>query len=983
MIVNGRSLLPPAVVAGGQSVVDPRSQPRASGSSTGGGNERVCRGPAASGARGAPKGGWPVDAARCILCSLHSSKGGVVLRSTADNPWLGSHERDGLEDFLNVCGSLFQRLLEGSATEGRISSVDPERPTVLDVASLPTWDQLVAQLAAFAELSVSTRPIDVAHAILHATSQEVLTSLASAYSEQPGRLFNALRVHTAVVHHAALLVADAYLCRTQLEAQARAEDLSTTLDSIGDAVVVTDAQGTVVRVNPVAERLTGFSSSEALGRPLKDIFRIEHETTGIPVESPVDRVLAEGVVVGLANHTVLITKDDFRVPIADSGAPVRGADGDVRGVVLVFRDVSEERRAQQALEHWERIFQHATWGVAVASASDVRFCAVNPAYASMHGYTVGELLGQPVSKLWAPETKADMERHADETHDHGRLVAETTHITKSGERLPVEIVATTIKNPEGKVEWFVANVQDITERKRLQQSRLRAVELEAENRRVEEANRLKSEFLASMSHELRTPLNSIIGFAELLHDEQVGPMPAQQKDFIQEILTGGRHLLRLINDVLDLAKVEAGKMELRPEPVELRQLVDGVAHGLRATARDRELAIATEVDAELVDVVVDPGRFKQVLYNYLSNAIKFTPDGGQVVVRVVSEGESRFRLEVEDTGVGIAEADLGRLFVAFQQIDSGRAKPQGGTGLGLALTKRIVEAQGGSVGVRARPEGGSVFFATLPRRPAAYALPALNQKYDVSAAVLVVDGDIEQRRLLVSTLRDAGYDVEAVATCDDARAALTRRTYSAVVIDLLDGEPSSVELLVEAIHAREPGARVPVIALSLGSGGNTPAGFAVSDVLPKPVNSTELVAALKRAGVEPISGRPIVVIDDDAGSLKLMAATLSQLGHDSVCFASARAALSALGKVRPAAIVLDLIMPDMDGLGFLDRFRAWPENRDIPVMIWTVKDLSPDERASLHDTVSTIVQKGVQDGSRLAVALQAFLGSVHATEHQP
>jgi PAS domain S-box-containing protein len=785
-------------------------------------------------------------------------------------------------------------------------------------------------------------------------------------------LLRALEVQQTVVNYAQLVLADAYLVRQAALARAREEDLATTLDSIGDAVVVTDATGGVVRMNPVAERLTGYLRNEALGRPLQEIFRIEHETTGEPVESPVVRVLAEGVVVGLANHTVLVAKDGSRCPIADSGAPVRREGGEVRGVVLVFRDVSEERRAQLALQHWERIFQHATWGVAVASARDVRFTAVNPAYAHMHGYTVAELMGQPVSLLWAAETRSDMERHASETHDHGRLVAETTHITKAGERLPVEVVATTIKGADGAVEWFVANVQDITERRRLQQSRLRAVELEAENRRVAEANRLKSEFLASMSHELRTPLNSIIGFAELLHDGEVGSITPRQQEFLHEILSGGRHLLRLINDVLDLAKVEAGKIEFHPEPVALRGLVDGVVGGLRATARDRQLTIAVSVESELVEVVIDPSRFKQVLYNYVSNALKFTPDGGRIDVRVMAAGE-RFRLEVEDTGIGVSDADMTRLFVAFQQIDSSQARRQGGTGLGLALTKRMVEAQGGSVGMRSREGQGSVFFAELPRRPADYAFTDTDVRFPVGSAVLVVDRDPVHRQQLLRALQGGGYDVEGVVSCDEASSAWARRPYAAVVVDLLEGDGEAFHELLRVIHADTTRAPVPVLALSLGSVGEVALGFALTDILAKPVENEQLLQALSRSAVVPQQGRPIVVIDDDSGSLKLMAATLAQIGYDCVCFSSARTALSALGQLRPLALVVDLIMPDMDGLAFLDRFRAWPENRGIPVMIWTVKDLSGEERASLFSTVNTIVQKGVQDGSRLAGALQAFL----------
>ena len=370
-----------------------------------------------------------------------------------------------------------------------------------------------------------------------------------------------------------------------------------------------------------------------------------------------------------------------------------------------------------ALRQWERIFQHATWGVAVAGAKDVRLQAVNPAYARMHGYSVEELVGAPVSTLWAPEAKGDMERNLHQLYERDQLVTETVHLCKDGTRLPVEVVATKINGPGGEPERLVANVQDITERKRLQKARERALELEARNRRSEEANRLKSQFLANMSHELRTPLNSIIGFGELLHDGEVGALTPKQIEFLGDILAAGRHLLGLINDVLDLAKVEAGKTEFRPEPVDLGDLTGKLVQSLRAATADKQIEVEVSVDPTLTDVALDPGRFKQILYNYVSNALKFTPDGGRVVVRLTPEGADRFRVEVEDTGVGVAADNRQHLFVAFQQLDSSAAKRHPGTGLGLALTKQLTEAQGGEVGMRPAPSQGSVFFAVLPRRP--------------------------------------------------------------------------------------------------------------------------------------------------------------------------------------------------------------------------------------------------------------------------
>ena len=239
--------------------------------------------------------------------------------------------------------------------------------------------------------------------------------------------------------------------------------------------------------------------------------------------------------------------------------------------------------------------------------------------------------------------------------------------------------------------------------------------LEEQTRRVQEANRLKSEFLANMSHELRTPLNAIVGFSELMHDGKVGPVSAQHREYLGDILTSAHHLLQLINDVLDLAKVESGKLEFRPEPVDLPNLLSEVRDILRTLAAKKRIHIETEADPTLTRVVLDPAKLKQVLYNYLSNALKFTPEEGRVTIRLAPEGAEAFRLEVEDTGIGIRPEDQGRLFVEFQQLDASTAKKYPGTGLGLALTKRIVEAQGGRVGVGSTPGQGSVFYAILPR----------------------------------------------------------------------------------------------------------------------------------------------------------------------------------------------------------------------------------------------------------------------------
>jgi signal transduction histidine kinase len=244
--------------------------------------------------------------------------------------------------------------------------------------------------------------------------------------------------------------------------------------------------------------------------------------------------------------------------------------------------------------------------------------------------------------------------------------------------------------------------------------RRKNLELEEQYRRAQAASRMKSIFLANMSHELRSPLTAVIGFAELLVDGRVGALTAEQLDFTQDILANGKHLLSLVNDVLDLARVESGTMTFHPERICLPDLIRETIAGFRLLASERNITLATDVQMSAIEIFLDPQKLRQVLLNYVSNALKFTPAGGRVTVHARFEAGSTFRLEVEDTGIGIAPQDIGRLFQDFHQLDGGLSKEVQGTGLGLALTKRLVEAQGGKVGVVSYPGKGSRFFADLP-----------------------------------------------------------------------------------------------------------------------------------------------------------------------------------------------------------------------------------------------------------------------------
>jgi signal transduction histidine kinase len=288
-------------------------------------------------------------------------------------------------------------------------------------------------------------------------------------------------------------------------------------------------------------------------------------------------------------------------------------------------------------------------------------------------------------------------------------------IAKRPDRAPVMLLmhGRPLRDGSGRSFGGLSVMRDVTIVEHLSQ---RSAALEQENEQVHTANRLKSQLLANISHELRTPLNAIIGFAELMHEGHTGIMSAPQQEFLGDILSSGRHLLQMINDLLDFAKIEANKMSFKPEVFDLGVLVEEARSVVHVSALKKRIRVVSAVSEAVGSVTLDPVRVKQVLYNYLSNAVKFTGEGGHVIIRAMPDGADDVRIEVEDTGIGIALADQGRLFAPFQQLDPSIAGHYGGSGLGLALTRRIVEAQGGSVGVRSTPGEGSVFHAILPRQ---------------------------------------------------------------------------------------------------------------------------------------------------------------------------------------------------------------------------------------------------------------------------
>jgi PAS domain S-box-containing protein len=781
--------------------------------------------------------------------------------------------------------------------------------------------------------------------------------------------------------------------------------------------IATDARGVIQIFNVGAERMLGYTAAEVMDTitpaDISDSVELVARAERLSVEfgtpiAPGFEALVFKASRGIEDiyELTYIRKDRSRFAAVVSVTALRDAQGDIIGYLLIGTDNTARKQVEEErMKLDQRVRdQHFYTRSLIESNIDALITTdprgiitdINRQMEALTGCTRDELIGAPFKNYFTDPARANAGIHR--VLNEGKVTNyELTARARNGTLTVVSYNATTFHDRDRVLQGVFAAARDVTELKRFEQT------LQQKNAELEEASRMKSEFLANMSHELRTPLNAIMGFSEVLRDGLMGEMTDQQRGCIGNIFSSGQHLLALINDILDLSKVEAGKMTLDLAPVQLSALLVNSLSIVSEKAVTRRIRLGMAPGKDLGSIGLDARKVKQIVYNRLSNAVKFTHEGGQVTLAAsrvpradvgTSSGawtgrsfplaENKFteflKISVTDSGIGISPDEMNRLFMPFSQIDSGLARKYVGTGLGLAMVKLLAELHGGTIAVESAASKGSCFTVWLPLRlpeektlgvARALASPRIDETTAVRTA-LVVEDDYKSAELIRLQLEAGGFTVLLAASAEAGLELALKQPLSLITLDIMLPTMDGWEFLsrIKQVPAL---LRVPVVIISIAADRRRGFALGAAAIMQKPMSRQELSESLVDLGLLPLSqGQTlkVLVVDDDATAVELLAGQIQGLASCVLRAYGGREAIAMAQQELPDLIVLDLMMPEENGFDVVEALSGHPDTSDIPILVVTAKQITSEDRTKLNGYVATIMETGEFTRERFAAEVR-------------